>query len=226
MKKIAINLGFLIYSLLCFPSAAAPAAERPDVQTITPPNGTFAGGTVQIAGRNFVTEEGQSVYVLITDQNNFRLSEPADGDNERLYVQIPEKMSPGKITLVIMRRSRDGKVVESETLPYFITSPPSIARVSPAQGSQGTLVTINGRRFGDQQNSSYLLFVGEMRNDFRGSARAEIVSWNDTQIQAVVPSEMAAGPCDIRLVKMNPDSNKGLLTDLGDEDRYTVVSLP
>ena len=107
-----------------------------------------------------MTQDNQDLYVTITDHNNFKVQQQAGGDNERLYVQTPDNMSPGPITLQITRHSKDGSVAESDPIPYSVASPPQIGSVFPQQGPQGALVTITGRDFGDRQESSYILFVG------------------------------------------------------------------
>jgi hypothetical protein len=198
--------------------------NRPEVQRVSPQGGTIAGGLIQIDGKNFITQDNQDLYVVIIDRNNFKVSQQAGGDNERLYVQAPDNMSSGPITLQVIRRSGDGSLVQSNLIPYSISGPPRIIDVTPMQGPPESLVTISGRQFGDRQGSSYVLFVGEMKNTNRGSTRANVLAWSDSKVQVVVPPELASGSCDVRLVKVDPESHKGLLTEGGDESRYLVTS--
>lgn len=200
------------------------ARDAPVIRAVEPPSGIVPGGVLTLQGENFVTGDDQVLHALITDQRNFRITTPAVGNNERVQLRIPEEVSAGPVSILLMRRSREGEVEEAAPVEYFVLSPPEIHGVSPIQGTTGSAALIRGRELGKDQGSSYVLFVGEMHNQFRGSARALVTSWTDEAISIVVPLEMAAGPCEIRVVKMDPETNRGLLLGTrGDSPRFLVL---
>jgi hypothetical protein len=63
------------------------------------------------------------------------------------------------------------------------TPPPVVSAISPASGTAGTRVVINGFQFG----ASGLVMIGNALCD-------RILSWSDTQIQCIVPQAATTGP--------------------------------
>jgi len=196
--------------------------ELLQVYRIDPPYETLAGGHITIEGKDFNTEGNQHLYVLFTDQNNLRVSQEVECDNEIIHAQIPEDMSPGKIKIVLMRRSSDGRVDETPPLSYAVQAPPRVKELYPQEGSMGTLVRISGSDLGPLQNDSYVVFVGETDDEPRASIRAMVEDWGENEIKVRVP-EMVSGPAEVYVVKMNPDSNHGVLIGNGDKTRFMVV---
>src|SRR5207245_785649 len=60
----------------------------------------------------------------------------------------------------------------------YIPASPILTSVSPTSGVVGQTITINGTNFGISQGTSQVKF---------DSAVAAVVSWSNTQIQAIVP---------------------------------------
>lgn len=225
MLEKEVRLTLVLAILVSGPAPLwARRADRPMIHMVEPASGIFAGGTIHIEGENFLTDEGEALQAVITDEHNYQVSTPARGHTERLQLRVPEDLSPGKVKIVIMRRSRDGRVEQTKPFPYLIQAPPQVKAVQPMHGSVGATVTIRGKNLGPEQGSSYVLFVGEMVDRFRGSVRALIVSWEDDKIVAAVPYEMAQGPCQVRVVRMDPETNRGILTAVEDgRTRFVVM---
>ena len=196
------------------------AADNPEVDGVS--GGNIPGSLLQINGHNFQIEAGQDILVIIT-QNGIPWTEQAGGDDERAYVEMPENLAPGPITLQVVRRSKSGAAAKSRIIPYAISAPPKITGVSPSGGQAGMMVTITGVGFGNQQKSSKILFVGPTINEPRASINADIVVWSDKKITAIVPQGLSAGRCDVRgAIFAGEDSTKGVLTDPTDEASYVV----
>ena len=100
-----------------------------------------------------------------------------------MWVGVNLTTSPGSTRVkgeFTMETGWDSRV--TVTLP---TPQPNIANLSPATGSIGTSVTINGTNFGAQQNLSTVTFNG---------VTATPTSWTDTAIVAPVPAGATTGP--------------------------------
>lgn len=67
---------------------------------------------------------------------------------------------------------------------WFAPAKPVLDSLSSGNGAAGTSVTFTGKGFGATQSSGYVTFAG---------TRAEIVSWSDTSVVAVVPAGASAG---------------------------------
>lgn len=75
--------------------------------------------------------------------------------------------------------SNGGNISLAVTGTGDIKPPLTISSIRPTSGIAGTPVTINGKKFGATQGSSFVSF---------GSTHASIKSWSDTQIVVVTPS--------------------------------------
>lgn len=196
------------------------AAEgRPVIEELDPPS-TFAGGSLRIRGNDLVTEEEGGSSFVIVETEKIRVFLPADGTNEMLQVRIPEVLS-GPVTLSVIKKRANGSELQSNPVPLVIQDDPEVIGIHSAQGPAGTPITLEGKHLGPMQGRSYVLFVGETKEGFRGSLRANVTSWNDTRIEAIVP-DLAPGPADVRIVKMS-DSNQGMLTTHNDQVQFLVL---
>ena len=74
---------------------------------------------------------------------------------------------------------------------------PSIDRLVPDNGAYGIVVGIEGHDFMNDQGTGTVTFNG---------AEAAVISWSDTLVEAVVPSDATTGPVQVR--QSNGDSNE------------------
>jgi hypothetical protein len=80
-----------------------------------------------------------------------------------------------------------------------VTTEVVITSISPNMAPAGNRITVNGLRFGSAQGSSYLSFENLSS---RISYNAEIISWSDTAIEAVVPRLAAAGTYEVKVTRV------------------------
>lgn len=86
---------------------------------------------------------------------------------------------------------------------YFSTLVPTsefpiVTQVTPAAGPAGTRISVIGSQFGAVQGASKLVFA----NTLTGTTYvAEVLSWSDTVIEAIMPSLAAAGTYNLKVVK-------------------------
>ena len=69
-------------------------------------------------------------------------------------------------------------------MPFTIGGAPRITRITPDNGSPGTVVTIQGTGFGSSQGSG---------KAWIGGTEASASSWNDTQVSATVAAGALSG---------------------------------
>jgi hypothetical protein len=94
----------------------------------------------------------------------------ADSDTQ-LRATVPAGATVGKISVT------NAIGAGSSAADFLVTAPPAIASFTPANGPQGTEVTITGN-----------YFTGAMGVSFNGYAAASIVVDSDTKIRAKVPA--------------------------------------
>ncbi|MCJ7745777.1 MAG: IPT/TIG domain-containing protein, partial [Actinobacteria bacterium] len=88
---------------------------------------------------------------------------------------------------------------------YVTTIPPSIDQVTPSSGPYGTTITIEGHDFGVTQGSG-----GAASTVTINGKTAEMVSWSDTSVQAIVPTKAATGAVQVHT--STGDSNQVTFT--------------
>jgi len=74
-----------------------------------------------------------------------------------------------------------------------------ITSVVPMAGPAGTKITVLGSGFGSNQSLSMLMFENTSSG---ASYQAEILSWSNTQVEAIVPRLAASGNYEIKVIKI------------------------
>ncbi len=93
-------------------------------------------------------------------------------------------------------------------------SKPLISSISPTSAPVGTIVTINGTNFGcSREDDSFV--------SFGGGIASEYVVWNDTTIQAKVPSDATSG--DVKVITPYGTSN-GITFTVIDKPQISSIS--
>ena len=145
----------------------------PQITSISPTSGVV-GTQVTINGSGFESTQGGSSYVTFFNGNTATI---VSWSATQIVATVPSGASTGRVKVVVNGIS-DGQ--------YFIfTTPnPIISGLSPASGSAGAQVQINGSGFGAAQGSSTVTFHG---------VSATVVSWSGTQIVVTVPATASTG---------------------------------
>jgi RHS repeat-associated protein len=185
----------------------------PVITTVAPPSGPI-GGQIQITGTGLaaldLNQPGQVMFngVAATPYYN-------SWSATSLTVQVPTGATTGPLTVVV-----DG--VPSNAVTFTVGVPASVSSVSPSSGPVGTTVTVTGNGFGSTQSDSVLTFDG--------ASDATIVSWNNTQIVAVVPVDASTGPVTVTVANVTADgpsfqisSSIQLSDSLGNTSTYASV---
>jgi len=93
-----------------------------------------------------------------------------------------------------------------------ITNAPHIDSVSPTTAARGAMVTLTGVRFCQgagvgSDGSCAGAVAGKVDFGVDGPVEAQIVSWTDTKVVAVVPQLAATGSTDVYLTSGGLSSN-------------------
>ena len=89
------------------------------------------------------------------------------------------------------------------TQPINPPPAPAVANVNPSSGYAGLPVNISGSNFGATKGASTVTFNG---------ASAGVLSWNDSSITAVVPSNATTGPVVVTLANGQTSNNNVIFT--------------
>lgn len=96
-----------------------------------------------------------------------------------------------------------------------ITSPsldtPTVTSVSPSAAPAGVRISVAGDKFGSSEGQSRLVFENTVTNT---TYAAEIKSWSNTAIEAIVPRLAAMGDYKLKVVRMSIAAGTGQMTAL------------
>jgi RHS repeat-associated protein len=150
---------------------------KPVITSLVPPFGS-PGGIIDINGSGFTAAgPGELVYF------NGVAATVSTWADTMVQAIVPADVSNGPVTV-----SLNGIVSAGST--FAAIEPLSVTSISPTFGAAGSTVTITGAGFGPNPSDSIVTFYG---------GAASIVSWSDTQIQAVVPSTASTGPVTVQV---------------------------
>ena len=152
------------------------AGSAPNITSLSPTSGSV-GTAVTINGANFGATQGAS-----TVRFNGTTATPTSWTATRIVASVPSGATSGAVTVTVGGVASNGS-------PFTVAgSAPNITSLSPASGSVGTAVTINGANFGATQGASTVRFNG---------TTATPTSWTATRIVASVPSGATTGPVTV-----------------------------
>lgn len=140
--------------------------------TLFPLSGSVAS-LVTIRGSGFGTAQAAGIVAF----NGISVPVNSWSGNVIIF-PVPPGASLGTAQIVVTPSGG----LPTNTMSFIVT--PGIASISPASGTSGTAVTIQGSNFGQSQDTSTLTLNGLI---------AQISSWSDTQIQATVPAGASTG---------------------------------
>jgi hypothetical protein len=169
----------------------AQPVGSPSVSSVTPSNGSSAGGTpITVAGSGFLAGD-----VVIVGGNNATTVTVVNGSTITAYTPA----NPAGAADVVVTRACPSFPSCPSSAPltggFTYTTPPapSITSVSPNSGTVngGTAITINGANF--QYGASVMI----------GGRPAAVQTWTSSYINATTPVGQSTGAVDV--VVTNPD---------------------
>ena len=175
-------------------------ASVPSITSISPTAGGI-GTPVTITGANFGATQGTSTVTF----NGIAATPTSWGPNS-ITVPVPNGGTSGNIVVTVAGVQSNGKT-------FNVANPgPSIAFISPTNGTVGSSVTIYGVNFGLSEGTSKVVFNQII-------AASTVLGWSPTQIVVNVPFGATTGPITVQvgtsisngvLFVVTPPNNSGV----------------
>jgi RHS repeat-associated protein len=190
---------------------------NPAIGSLSPP-GAAVGAYITVNGSGLYTT-GLTTQVLFNGVPGIIITYNGatipQGPITNLLVQVPANATSGPLTVTVGN-------VSSNTSAFTLETPPAVTGILPVAGEIGSTVFISGSGFGATQSSSSVSFYPGMT--------AQIVSWSDTSIQAIVPGATSTGVFNVQVGALSGQgpsfqiTNVTQLTDsLGNQSSYATA---
>jgi hypothetical protein len=146
------------------------------------------GTVVTIQGTGFGASQGSSSVYAYAIAGNAETVWPdvMSWSDTQIIVGVPSTMPLGEIYLFVEVNQQDSQGWH----PFTVGIPPLVFGCSPQSGLPGTLLTINGKNFGQTQGNSYVSVLSSVTRTWTTWTPT---SWSDTEIVVTVPSNMPLG---------------------------------
>jgi len=164
----------------------------PTITSLSPTSGAV-GTSVTITGTNF----GTSLDTTTVTFNGAVVTSITNWSPTSMVVVVPAGATTGNV--VVSVSGWTSNVVEF-TVPG---TTPVVTSVTPSSGNVGLAVTISGYGFGATEGQSTVTVNG---------VQAGVLSWSDSSITAVVPSNATTGPVVVTLGDGEPSNNNVTFT--------------
>ncbi|MFA6378791.1 MAG: IPT/TIG domain-containing protein, partial [Candidatus Omnitrophota bacterium] len=156
-----------------------PPVVTPFVKRVTPESVLPTATDFYVQGKNFGATQGTSTVLF----NGLAIPVVA-WSNDLVHAYVPSSVTSFYGTLAI----QTNQGTTNQKLLHVI-QPPQVTSVSPSSGVVGTQIIIHGMDFGAYKGAVHFSFVPGSNN----SGASTIVSWSDTVIKCIVPSDAASG---------------------------------
>jgi hypothetical protein len=144
----------------------------PAITAVSPPTAAPIGGMVTVTGTSFGDAPGAVTF-------NGTQAVPSTWSNTSVTFPVPSGATSGSIVVTSNGWDTNG-------VYYFVS--PTISSLSPASGSTGTSLTINGNGFGTAWNFNPITI---------GGVSVTPTTFSDTAIAVSVPPNVPAGNADV-----------------------------
>jgi RHS repeat-associated protein len=180
------------------PPAAAPGAMV-----------KISGSNLQVSGATTQIFFNGVAAAIVPNGNGIPIISPTG-----FSAYVPTSATSGPLTIVIGGST-------SNALNFTVEQTPTVTGISPNNGQAGAWpIIITGSGFGANMSNSTVKFYD--------TVPAQIISWSDTEIQALAPQGIATGPISVQvggLTAFGPSfyvTSPTLLTDsLGNQTTYS-----
>ncbi|OFW58220.1 MAG: hypothetical protein A2Y75_08680 [Candidatus Solincola sediminis] len=190
--SVAVTAGGQQSNAMAFDIVEVPLP--PGIDYISPGSGT-PGTAVTIGGSGFGSSQGTSTLKFgSTDVT------PTSWSNNQITCNVPS-MAAGTVQVSVTTS------LGTDSMDFTVTEPvvlPTITSITPAQGSAGTAVTIDGTNFGNERGDSKVTFVWFL---WMGTDIADYTSWSSSQIKFNLPDGMGAGSYSVMVTAGGQQSN-------------------
>jgi formylglycine-generating enzyme len=155
------------YDLAEIDSITFTALPGPNITGITPKSAKV-GDVITIAGSNFGATQGSSSVEI----GGIKAISFTSWKDKEIKAKVPVGAITGKLSVTV-------NDVKSNEVDLTILVDPKITNISPSTFTVGTVVTITGVGFSDDQTNNYV--------NFNNTPATEYNLWSDTEIQVLAP---------------------------------------
>lgn len=177
------------------------AVIEPPVIDYIQPSTAQVGDTIRIVGSKFSDDRkyhsGYAVIggVTVNDDNSF-----IDWKDDIILVKVPQGAQTGKLFVY-----KDG--VKSNEVDFTIGTeapkPPEITAFSKYEAKVNEFIDITGKNFGATKGLNSHVYMGDNKLSL-----SNIVSWSNTKITILIPSDAAPGAYEVYISVDGMQSNK------------------
>ena len=167
----------------------------PVITSLNPASGPV-GSNVLITGTGFIVGGVGGTVTF-----NGMLAAPSTYNGTQIIVPVPAGATTGNVVVTVAGQSSAGVLFTVTTL-----AAPTIVSITPATGPVGISVTIAGTNFGAFQGNSSVRFFSPPFLIVQSIA-AQIVSWSNTSIVAIVPPNAAGALGEVLVLTSGGQSN-------------------
>lgn len=150
-------------------SLGSPFVVVPAITGVTPQAGV-PGTAVVVSGTSFGPVPGRVTF-------NGTAASVTGWADTRVVAVVPDGATTGPVVLEANGEAAAGGA-------FMVLAPPELSGLSPAEGAEGSVVTIDGAHFGERQAADGATV---------GGLGAAVVSWTDTRIVVTVPRGATTG---------------------------------
>jgi alpha-tubulin suppressor-like RCC1 family protein len=203
-RKIAVGSVAVNLDLLLFPAGATAAtntggaggAAAPVLTSLSAAAGV-PGSTLTLTGSKFGAAQaaGQVLFGGVSAQ-------VVTWTDTAISVIVPASLAPGSVSVVVTNGAA-ASVASAFTVLANTVNGPAVTGLSVGAGAAGSQVTLSGVRFGTAQGASIVSF---------GGIAAQVLSWTDTAVVAVVPPVLVPGNVEVIVAAGGKASNAVIYT--------------
>ena len=199
---VLILAGLIISSNL---TGRAPVIESLNKKVCQP------GEIVTIYGNYFGKEQGKGKVLISGRSYAFKYQ---DWNSKKISFIIPEKMQSGLVSVMTdMGESKElNLLLNQQDIPEVVAGPskpgaPYITGINPSKGTPGSVITLTGFNFGQDQAGSRVYFtwisLGSVKSKKEDIFAAliptldydfDFISWADREIKVRIPDGSSPGP--------------------------------
>ncbi len=145
---------------------------KPSITSIASKKGSY-GAVVTISGTDFGNNDGTATFIRSGVKVDGEIKSWADTE---VVITVPWGAKAGT-NRVKVTNSSSGKISNAKFFKY-IKPGAVITKISSAKGKIDDVITVSGKNFGPEEDSSLILFK---------KMEADVTAWTDTVITTVVP---------------------------------------
>ena len=210
-----IRTNWLIPLMFPFLTAACQGTDSNDSESSSANSYSVSGTVSGLSGTGLVLQNNNSDDQAITADGTFSFATEID-DTAAYSVTVSTQPSSPSQNCVVTNDS--GTIASADVTNVSVTCTDSsvATSVSPSEARVGDTITVSGQNFGVVQGSSTLSISGVVATN--------IISWNDTEIMATVPTGAGTGDVIVTVDDVDGTPNQLIVPWVAENPDNVVIS--